>query len=90
MIVIKAFFEHFGLSQAIIYHREKVIHSCAHLILVTQLGSRNNSRLDFLGDFRGCPLPEIVRDNTLQTWHPISLYRSSNANITSGSQSVVK
>jgi hypothetical protein len=76
--------EHFGLSRAIISHKEKVIRSCAHLMLVTQSGSGNKShRLDFLGDFRSCPLPKIVRDNTLQTWHPISLYHSTNAKITS-------
>jgi hypothetical protein len=40
-------------------------------------------KLDFIGDFRSCPLPEIVGDNTLQTWHLISLYRSSNAKLTS-------
>jgi hypothetical protein len=33
-------------------------------MLVTQSGSGNKShRLDFLGDFCICPLPEIVRDN---------------------------
>jgi hypothetical protein len=56
----------------------------AALMLVTQSGSGNKShQQDFLGDFRSCPLPEIVRDNAVQTWHPISLYRSSNAKITS-------
>jgi hypothetical protein len=34
----------------------------------TKSGSGNKShRLYFLGDFRNCPLPEIARDNTLQT-----------------------
>jgi hypothetical protein len=37
-------------------------------------------RLHFLGDSRSCPFPET--DNTLQTWHPVSLYRSSNARTT--------
>jgi hypothetical protein len=41
------------------------------------------STFDFLGDFRSCLLPETVRDNTLQTWHPISLCRFWNAKITS-------
>jgi hypothetical protein len=49
-----------------------------------QLGSGNKShRLDFLGTFPSCPLPEIVRDNTLQSWHMISLNRSSNGKIAS-------
>jgi hypothetical protein len=65
------------------FRKEKVIRSCAHLMLVTQSGSGNKShRLDCLGNFRSCPLPQIVRDNTLQTWYPISLYRSPNAEIT--------
>jgi hypothetical protein len=52
-------------------------------MLVTQSGSGNKSHLlDFLGDFRSCPLAEIVLDNTLQTWHPTSLYSSSNDKIT--------
>jgi hypothetical protein len=59
------------------------LYSCAHLMLVTQSGSGNKSHLlDFLGDFRSCPFLEIVQDNILQTWHPIYLYRSSNARIT--------
>jgi hypothetical protein len=38
--------------------RQKVIRSCAHLMLVTQSGSGNKShRLDFLSDFRNCLLP---------------------------------
>jgi hypothetical protein len=58
-----------------LFRKEKAIRSCAQLMLVTQSGSGNKSlRLDFLGDFRSCPLPEIV---------PISLYRSSNVKITS-------
>jgi hypothetical protein len=62
------FLEHFGLSGPFLFRGEKVIRSCAHLMLVTQSGSGNKShRLDFLGDFRSCPLPEIVRDNKLQT-----------------------
>jgi hypothetical protein len=52
-------------------------------MLVTLSGSGNKSQqFDFLGDFSSCPLPETVRDNTLQTWHTVSLYRSSNAKIT--------
>jgi hypothetical protein len=65
------------------FAKKKVICSCAYLMLVTQLDSGNKShQLDFVRDFCSCPLPEIVRDNTLQTWHPISLYHSSNAKIT--------
>jgi hypothetical protein len=53
-------------------------------MLVTQSGSGNKShRLDFLGDFRSCPHPKTVQDNTLQTSHTIYLYRSSNAQISS-------
>jgi hypothetical protein len=37
----------------------------------------------FSGIFVAAPLPEIVRDNILQTWHLMSLYRSSNARVTS-------
>jgi hypothetical protein len=73
-----------GSLEPFVFRKEKVIRSCAHLMLVTQSGFGNKShRLDFLGDFRSCPLPEIVRDKTLQTWHPVSLYRSSNAKIAS-------
>jgi hypothetical protein len=53
-------------------------------MLVTQLDSGSKSHpLDFLGDFHSCPLTEIIQDNTLQTWHLIYLYHSSNAKITS-------
>jgi hypothetical protein len=53
-------------------------------MLVTKSGSGNKfHRLDFLGDFHSCPLPEIVPDNNLHTWYLISLYRFSNAKITS-------
>jgi hypothetical protein len=85
IIAVKRYIEHFVLSRAIVFfHKEKVVRTCAHLMLVTLSGSGNKShRLDFLGDFRCCYLPEIVRDNTLQAWHPISLYRSSNAKVTS-------
>jgi hypothetical protein len=84
MIAIKRYIEHFGLSRAnLFFRKEEVIRSCAHLILVTQSGCGYKSHLlDFLWDFLSCPLPEIVPDNILQTWHPISLYRSSNAKIT--------
>jgi hypothetical protein len=55
-------YEHFGLSRAIIFFAKKVIRSCAHLMLVTQSGFGNKShRLDFLWDFRSCPLPETVQ-----------------------------
>jgi hypothetical protein len=43
----------------------------------------NPTDLIFSGILDSCPLPEIVRDNTLQTWHPISLYHFPNAKITS-------
>jgi hypothetical protein len=57
MIAIKREIEHFGLSRAILFFRkQKVIRSCAHLMLVTQSGSGNKShRLDFLGDI--CCVP---------------------------------
>jgi hypothetical protein len=58
MIAMKRL-EHFGLSRAILFRKEKVIRSCAHLVVVTQSGSGNKShRLDFLGDFRSYSLPE--------------------------------
>jgi hypothetical protein len=64
--------------------KEKFTRSCAHPMLVTRSCSRNKShQLGFLGDFRSCSLPQVVRDNTLKTCHPMSLYRSSNAKITS-------
>jgi hypothetical protein len=63
---------------------EIVIRSCAQLMLVTQSDFGNKSHwIDLIGDFFTCTLSEIVRDNTLQTWHPMSLYRSSNTKITS-------
>jgi hypothetical protein len=68
IIAIKHYIEYFGLSRAILFSQKEVVCSCAHRMLVTQSGSGNKShRLDFLGDFRSCHLPEIVRDNTLQT-----------------------
>jgi hypothetical protein len=83
MIAIKHYVEHFRLSRAILFSQE-VIHTCAYVMLVTQLGSGNKShQLDFLMDFHSCPLPDIVQYNSLQTWHLISLYCSSNAKITS-------
>jgi hypothetical protein len=84
MIAIKRRIEHFGLSWTILFFlKEQFIRSCAHLMLVTQSGSGNKfHQLDFLGDFSRCPLPEIVRDNTLKTWHPISLCRCPNSKIT--------
>jgi hypothetical protein len=73
-----------GFLGPFFFRKEKVIRSCTHLMLVIQSGSGNKSHgLGFIGDFRSCPLPETVPDNTLQTWHPISVYRSSNAKITS-------
>jgi hypothetical protein len=61
----------FRAFSAVFFRKENVIRSCAHLMLVTQSDSGNKShRPDFLADFRSC-LPETVRDNTLQTWHPI-------------------
>jgi hypothetical protein len=36
IIAIKHYKEHFGLSQAILFfHKEKIIHSCTHLMLMT-------------------------------------------------------
>jgi hypothetical protein len=84
MIAIKGYVEHFGFLGPFFFRKEKVIRSCAQLMIVTQSGSGNKSnRLDFLGDFRSYTLPKIFRDNTLQTWHPISLYRFSNVKTTS-------
>jgi hypothetical protein len=86
MIAGKRCIEHYilGFLGPLVFRKEKVIHSCAYLMLLTLSVCGNKShRLGFLCDFRIGPLPEIVRDNTLQTWHPISLYRSSNAKITS-------
>jgi hypothetical protein len=66
---------------------KKVICTCAHPVLVTQSGCGNKShRLDFLGDYRSCPPPPPARRNTdsaLQTWHPLAMYRSSKAKMTS-------
>jgi hypothetical protein len=45
------------------FRKENAIRSCAHLMLVTQSGSGNKShRLNFLGDFRSCPLPPYKLD----------------------------
>jgi hypothetical protein len=64
------------------FRKEKLVHSYSQLKLVTQSDSGNKSdRIDFLGDFRSCPKQAIVRDDTLQTWDPVSLYPSSNAKI---------
>jgi hypothetical protein len=78
MTAIKRYIEHFGLYLTILFSQRKFTRSCDHLMLVKQ-----SHRFDFLRDFHSCPRPEIVRENTLQTWHAISLYRSSNAKITS-------
>jgi hypothetical protein len=56
VIAIRHKIEHFGFSRAILFWQRKVIHSCAHLMLLTQSGSGNRShQLYFLGDFRSCP-----------------------------------
>lgn len=66
MIPIKSQTEHFGIL--FIFSKESVIRGCAHLMLVTLSGSGKKSHLlDFLGDFRSCPLPEIDEDAVLQT-----------------------
>jgi hypothetical protein len=50
-----------GFLGPLFFCKDKVIHSCTHLMLITQSGSGNKShKLDFLGDFRSCTLPEIV------------------------------
>jgi hypothetical protein len=50
--------ENLGLSRDILFHKEKVVRSCAHPMLVTQSGSGNKShKLHFLGYFHSCPLP---------------------------------
>jgi hypothetical protein len=57
---------------------------CMSLRNWVRSGSENKShRFDFLWNYRSCPLPEIVRDNTLQIWRSIPLHRSSKAKITS-------
>jgi hypothetical protein len=43
MIAIKSCTEHFGLSRAIPFRKEKVFRTCAHLTLMTQSGSGNKS-----------------------------------------------
>lgn len=67
--------KHFGLYRAIFLSQRKVIRRCAHPMAVTHSGSGDKcQRLDFSGYFRKLPPPK--------TWHPVSLYRSSNARIT--------
>jgi hypothetical protein len=84
MITIKCLKNISGFLGPFFFRKYKVLRSCTHLTLVTQSGSGNKShRLDFLGDCRSCPILEIVRGNTLQTWYSLSLYRSSKAKITS-------
>lgn len=62
--------------------QKKINRTCAHLMLATQLGSGNKSqRFEFFWDFHSCLLPQMVQNKTLQTWYPMSLYRSSNTNI---------
>jgi hypothetical protein len=80
MIVIRRYIEYLELSMAIIFFAKKILRP---LMSVTLSDSgRKSHRLGFLGDFRSCPLPAIVRYNNAQTWHAITLYRFSNANIT--------
>jgi hypothetical protein len=80
----KRYVEHFGPYRAILLRKGSAVRSCALLMLVAQSGSGNRPhRLDFLGYFHNCPIPEIAPDNTLRTWHPVSLYRTSNAKVTS-------
>jgi hypothetical protein len=51
---------------------------------VTHAGSENESnQFDFLRNFHSFPTQQIFRVNALETWHPIDLYHSSNAKITS-------
>jgi hypothetical protein len=73
MTATKHFIENFEPFRAVLFLQRKVIPSCANLVPVIQLDPGNKlHRIDFLGDFRTCLLPEIVRDNSLQTWYPIS------------------
>jgi hypothetical protein len=91
MMTIKRHTEHFKLPRVIHFCKEKVIRSCAHLMLVTQSGSGNKfHQLHFLVSFRSCPLPEIVLDKYLKTSHPIYFYRSSNVNNLRFSYSVIQ
>jgi hypothetical protein len=77
MMAIKRCTESLGLSRPFLFRRQNLFAVGAYL----NVGLRHKPhQLKFLGDFRGGPLPEIVRGSTLQTWHPRSI---SNAKITS-------
>jgi hypothetical protein len=48
--------------------------------LMTLVGSQTNSSdLMFFGIFATVPSHKWLKDDAFHTWHPISLYRSSNA-----------
>jgi hypothetical protein len=85
MLAIKPHRRHFDLSWPIVPPpppQRTLIRSCSHLKLVTQSDSGKKSYwLDFIRDFRSCPLPGIVPHSTLQTGHLIFLWRSSEAKI---------
>jgi hypothetical protein len=80
---IRCCIEHFGRSRTFFRKEKSFVLELISCSWHKSDSGNKSHRLDFLGDFHSCPLPEIFRDNTLQTWHPISLYRSSNAKITS-------
>jgi hypothetical protein len=88
MIAIKIYIEYVLLYRSILSSQRKN-HSCAHLMLVTQLGSGYNTDLIFSRIFVAV-VSETVRDNTLQTWRLIALYRFSSAKITQMFLNVVK
>jgi hypothetical protein len=57
MTAVKQYIENFGLSRAIFFCRDNVFCYCAWLMLVAHSRSGNKShQLDFVGDFRSCPL----------------------------------
>lgn len=84
MMTMKLYAEHFGRSRVILFSQRKsysqLPSSYASDVAGLQLQIPSTF---FLGDFRSYPVPEIVRDSTLQPWHQIYLYRSSNSKITS-------
>jgi hypothetical protein len=84
IIAIKGHIKHFGRSWAIVFPQRKSYSQLRSSYASDTVGLRKYpTDLIPSGIFVYAHLPEIVRDNTLQTWHLISLYCSSNAKTTS-------
>lgn len=82
MIAMKHYIEHFIFCRAVLFSTEKN-YSYLHSSYACDAVKLRSHGLDSHENFRSCPVPQTVQDNTSQTCHPITLYHSSNTRITS-------